>query len=113
MGRIRDTGELSIRILEDEQLRMQARRIYHDFEQDQGYELLVSQEEDDDYHDYYYAFDDDTARNPVNAWDDPTIQDEKHCRRTSWHRDLPINCNSLHEFDVHTRFRLGDARFLG
>lgn len=47
------------------------------------------------------------------GWDDPDIQDEKQCRRTSWHRDLPINCNSVHEYDIYTRFSSGDTKFLG
>lgn len=63
--------------------------------------------------DYYYAFDDDIKRNPLFGYDDDRIQGEKHCRRTSWHRDLNINCNSLHEFDVQYRFRSGEASFLG
>jgi len=58
-------------------------------------------------------FADDAARNPLVAYDDPNIQNEKQCRRTAWHRDLPINCNVIHEFDILTRFSSGDTKFLG
>lgn len=47
--------------------------------------------------DDYYAFDDDVKRNPYSSGDE---SERKFCRRTSWHRNLPINCNSLHEFDL-------------
>ena len=67
----------------------------------------------DDANDLYYAFDDDVKRNPLVGWDDPDIQDEKQCRRTSWHRELNINCNSVHEFDLYTHFRSGDTKYLG
>lgn len=70
-------------------------------------------EELNDTNDYYYNFDDDVARNPLIAYEDDTIQDEKVCRRTAWHRNLLINCNVLHEFDVQQRFRHSDTSFLG
>jgi hypothetical protein len=102
-----DHGGLEIKILEEERLRQQRREIYHNFEQ------LTPDDGDDDMDDFYYAFDDDAKRNPLVAWDDPDIQDQKTCRRTSWHRDLPINCNNLHEFDVLERFRSGNTKYLG
>lgn len=71
-------------------------------------EVLVGDEND-----YYYNFDDDVRRNPLIAYDDDTIQDEKLCRRTSWHRNVRINCNMLHEFDVQWRFLNGETSFLG
>ena len=61
---------------------------------------------------YYYAFDDDEKRNPLVRWDDDSIQNEKFCRRTSWHRDLPIDCNRLHEYDVSGSFLVGETRYL-
>ena len=61
---------------------------------------------------YYYAFDDDEKRNPLIVWEDDTIQDKKLCRRTSWHRDLPIDCNRLHEYDVSGSFLAGETRYL-
>jgi len=67
----------------------------------------------DDEADFYYAFDDDEKRNPLDAWDDDKIQKEKKCRRTSWHRDLPINCNNVHEFNFEAHIRGGDTKFLG
>jgi hypothetical protein len=107
----RDVGGLEISIPEEESLRLQRRTIYHDFEEDEGYEDL--QPEDDDYVDNYYAFDDDYNRNPLMAYDDTEIHKTKPCRRTKWHRDLPIDCNKLHEFDVESRMRRGDTSFLG
>jgi hypothetical protein len=107
----RDLGGLEIHIPEEESLRLQRRTIYHDFEEDERYEDL--QPEDDDSIDNYYAFDDDYNRNPLMAYDDTEIHKTKQCRRTTWHRDLPIDCNKLHEFDVETRMRRGDISFLG
>jgi hypothetical protein len=107
-----DHGGLDIKILEDEKLRIQRREIFHDFKDDRGYEELINGPEDDDYVDNYYAFDDDFKRNPLLAWDDQEIHKTKQCRRTSWHRDLPINCNNLHEFDLEHRFRFGGTKFL-
>lgn len=108
-----DHGDLEIKILEDESMRQQRREIYHDFEEDRSYNVLTADDGDDDMDDFYYAFDDDYKRNPLVGWDDPDIQDEKQCRRTSWHRDLPIDCNRLHEFDVLGRFRSGGTKYLG
>jgi hypothetical protein len=67
----------------------------------------------DDMDYYYYALDDDALRNPLIAYNDDTVQDEKRCRRTSWHRDLHITCNSLHEMDAVRGFGDGRASFLG
>lgn len=110
-SKTRTFGGLNIQFLEDEKRRIQRREIYHDFEFDRGFDDLLPL--DDDYHDYYYAFDDDKKRNPLNAWNDDKIQDEKMCRRTKWHRDLLINCNTIHEFDVERRFAEGGTKFLG
>jgi hypothetical protein len=102
MSKVKDYDGLEIRTMEAEGMLDQQRRIiYHDPRDDQGYEdlVLLDDEEDMDTVDGYYAFDDDAKRNPLAAWEDDEIQDKKQCRRTSWHRDLPINCNnvSLHE----------------
>lgn len=112
--RIIDHGGLDIHILEDMELRATVpRHIYHSFQNDVPYAQLISQPEDDDMNDLYYAFDDDVARNPYNGWVDDAIQDTKECRRTSFHRDLPINCNMLHEYDIQTQFRHGTTKYLG
>lgn len=111
-GTIRDYGGFQIRFLEDEHLRTRPREIYHDFFLDRGHNNSFREHNDDDT-DYYYAFDDDIKRNPYNAWDDPELKKTKHCRRVKWHRDLPIACNVLHEFDVQMRFREGSTKFLG
>lgn len=47
--------------------------------------------------DQYYAFDDDYIRSSYVAYDDDSIQDEKRCRRVSWHRLHFPTCNSMHE----------------
>jgi hypothetical protein len=107
----RDFGRLEIHIPEDESMRLQRRTIYHDFDEDERYEDL--QPEDDDSIDNYYAFDDDYNRNPLMAYEDTEIHKTKQCRRTKWHRDLPVDCNKLHEFDVESRMRTGDMSFLG
>lgn len=114
-----DHGGLIIRFPEyddDEEGRQQQqhkRQIYHNLGADIGHELIFNGPEDDDYIEFYYAFDDDAEKNPYNGYDDDSIANEKKCRRTSWHRTLPINCNMLHEFDVLRQFRSGDAKFVG
>ena len=63
-------------------------------------ETIHDQYTDDgnEYNDNYYAFDDDEKRSPYAG--DEKIDVETHeCHRTSWHRQLPINCNVMHEFD--------------
>lgn len=109
----RDDGDLNVKIIEDEGFRLERRIIYHDFDQDMRYEDMINGPNDDDYIDNYYAFDDDERRNTIRAYADKTLYKSKKCRRTSWHRDLPINCNNVHEFDVEQRFRSGDTTFLG
>jgi hypothetical protein len=108
-----DFGELDIRILEDKSSRQQRRQVLHDFHEDLGYSELLNEADDDEEVESYYAFDDDEKRSPYVAWDDPDIHERKKCRRTSWHRDLPINCNVLHELDVLDRMRTGEIRYLG
>jgi hypothetical protein len=90
-------GGLDIHIFEEDG---QQRTIYHDFLQDQGGGDDDSVAAGDDEQDYYYAFDDDTKRNPYIGWEDKELQNEKQCRRVSWHRLLLINCNSFHELGL-------------
>jgi len=86
-------GDLFIDIFEEDGMR---RAIYHDFRLDKRKKKSIDSADVDQ----YYAFDDDAKRNPYTEWDDDSIQDRKRCRRTSWHRDLPINCNTVHEMDL-------------
>jgi hypothetical protein len=83
-------SELDIHIFEEDG---QQRNIYHDFNQD-----LDAGDDDsiaaDDEHDYY--FDDDTIRLVGMT----KSQNEKKCRRVSWHRLLLLNCNSFHELGL-------------
>lgn len=113
LAKYRDDGDLQIRFLEDMTMRNQTRAIYHDFKDDRGYLELVRGPKNDDSVEYYYNFDDDAKRDPLIAYNDHEIHKTKRCRRTSWHRDLLINCNNLHEFDIQGRFRGGDTRYLG
>lgn len=109
----RSFGELQIQFLEFENQRMRRREIHHDFKADRGFDdLSPLASDDDDHHDYYYNFDDDVKRNPLIAWNDDTIQNEKACRRNSWYRELPINCNVLHEYDMEERVIVGDTHYL-
>jgi hypothetical protein len=102
-----DFGHLQLSILEDFGT---ARVIYHDSYMDRG---RVHLGQGDDTYDYYYAFDDDIKRNPYIGWSDDTIQDRKHCRRTSWHRNLLLNCNSFHEFDISSYALGGMFKYIG
>ena len=110
-GKTRTFGTLQIKFLDDIRKRNQRRVIYYEFDMHRGYDDLLPLH--DDYQDYYYAFDDDIKRNPYTAYSDDTVKHEKHCRRTKFHRDLPINCNKLHEFDVEQQFAKGGTKFLG
>jgi hypothetical protein len=87
-----DHGQLDLRIVEQDG---QERNIYDDYLEEEE-----SVAEGDDEHDYYYAFDDDTKRNPYIGWEDKDLQDEKQCRRVSWHRLLLLNCNNFHELGI-------------
>jgi len=115
-GKEKNYGGLEIRFFE-RTVEQQHRVIFHDPLEDRVYKELIYNEEKEEESsmDYVYAFDDDEKRNPINAFDDDKIIEKlpKKCRRTSWHRDLPINCNNLHEFDVLHRFRSGDTKYLG
>lgn len=110
----RDFGGLDIQFPSAQGMeRPFVRQIYHDFNEDKGYDELYEEADDDGDMEYYYAFDDDEKRNPLTMWDDPDIHLRKKCRRTSWHRDVPSNCNGMHEFDFFDRIRLGDTKYLG
>ena len=102
-----DFGELHLKFLGTDD---GTRVIYNDFSLEEG-EVLTGKGDDDV--DSYYAFDDDVKRNPYIAWEDGKIQEEKHCRRTSWHRDIYLNCNSFHEFGLLDTFRQGQTKYLG
>lgn len=117
-AQIPDHGGLELRLVEDVSQRGRPREIYHQFDLDLGFlEYTYTTFETDDYHDGYYAFDDDAARNPALTYDDPQYKsnsDSLHqCRRTSWHRLVTLNCNTLHEYDVLGKFRNDESNFVG
>ena len=89
------------------------RVVYRDKYEDAGYEELWDATDDDGYMESYYAFDDDEKRNPLVMYDDPDIHLKKKCRRTNWHRQLPITCNSMHEFNFQSHVAMGDTKYLG
>jgi len=81
---------------------------------------------DNAYYDPYYAFDDDfnrdpyqrdesEKRNPLKPESDGAHRTNiAQCRRVNWYRDLPINCNTIHELiDSFTLARQNQHRFLG
>lgn len=113
-SRSRSFGGLDIRFLFDLQKRHQRREIYLDLDSERGYtELKSIYPDDDDYHDYYYSFDDDSKRNPVNAWNDDKIRANKKCRRVSWYREVPLNCNQFHEYDLLQSITDGNSKYTG
>jgi hypothetical protein len=109
----RDFGGLDIRFLEFGTSRDYGRAIYHDSYEDTGYEELWEATDDDENVEYYYAFDDDAKRNPLVMYDDPDIHLKKTCRRTNWHRQLPITCNTIHEFNFQGHVGIGDTKYVG
>ena len=108
-----DFGNLKLRFAEYGTSHNFGRVIYHDTYEDTGYHELWGDADDDGDMESYYAFDDDDKRNPLVMYDDPDIHFRKKCRRTNWHRELPIACNTLHEYDFPSHIGMGDARFLG
>lgn len=103
----RDYGGLEIRFFEEDNM---ARAIYHNVSGDEGEILRWTGH---DFVEQYYAFDDDYERNTYRAYDDPSIADEKRCRRVSWHRNLFINCNNFHELDILGNVIDGETKSLG
>jgi hypothetical protein len=108
-----DFGGLSLRFPEYHTSQDRGRIIYHDTYEDTGYEKLWNNADDDGSMDSYYAFDDDEKRNPLVMYDDPDIHLRKKCRRTNWHRRLPITCNSIHEFNFQSHIAIGDTKYVG
>jgi len=111
-------GDLYIDIMEEDGVK---RAIYHDYKMDlakyddtgkQIKQLNKDGEEVNDDVDFYYAFDDDEERNPYSIVHDEELE-KKHCRRTNWHRNLPINCNTMHEFDPRSIAIEGRMKFVG
>lgn len=64
-------------------------------------------------YDNYYAFDDDRLRNPYVRYSKDEEDLAKRCRRVSWHRFNPINCNVVHELDFRSLSERGDMLFVG
>lgn len=91
-GQMPFLGDLYVDVFEEEN---QQRAIFHDFRLDRRKDKVEKSEDIES----YYMFDDDAERNPYMEWEDDAIKKDKRCRRVSWHRNLPINCNSVHEMD--------------
>jgi hypothetical protein len=107
-----DFGGLDLQFLKNESFR-QGRVVEHDIYEETAYDELWDAADDDGDVDSYYAFDDDEKRNPLVLYDDPDINLRKKCRRTNWHRQLPITCNMIHEFGFQNNIQIGDTKFLG
>jgi hypothetical protein len=101
-------GGLNFLMLEEEG---EARRIYHDWTLGEG--KRDRPRPTDDTNDYYYSLDDDDMRNTYRGWSDDTLHKKKRCRRTSWHRNVPVNCNAFHELDVRTAAQHRGFRHVG
>ena len=108
-----DFGGIELRFPEYHTSQYYGRIIYHDSYDDIGYEELWNAADDDGSMESYYAFDDDDKRSPLVMYDDPDIHLRKKCRRTNWHRQLPITCNSIHELDFQGHAVIGDTKYLG
>jgi hypothetical protein len=106
-----DFGEITdLMIYEDEGM---ARFIYRNLQGERGFSADEDEEKSErGYFDYVYAFDDDYERNPYQLWEDEKLKDEIVCRRTSWHRRNPINCNSMHEHDLPEETRRSRTKYL-
>jgi hypothetical protein len=88
------------------------RIIYNDGYDEVGYDELWNATDDDGYMESYYAFDDDEYRSPLNRYDDPDIHLRKKCRRTNWHRQQPLSCNIVHEYDFQNHVLGGDTKYV-
>ena len=91
-----DYGVLDLRLFLSDGMKRVLYKYPRDYQQHTSSSFDDTSENDID---YYYAFDDDAKRNPYLAYSDESVRHSKKCRRTSWHRALPINCNAMHEFD--------------
>ena len=91
-----DDSELDLRRDHDDETVFARTLEPHDPRADRGFEeLKFNAEGETDDVESIYAFDDDAKRNPYTEYDDDNILYEKHCRRSSGYRDLPINCNNV------------------
>lgn len=106
----RNYGGLDIAMLEDPDV---GRRIHRDRTLDQGKHDRI-RPTDDVMNDNYYNLDDDNLRNTYRGWgDDQQLYRTKRCRRTKWHRNLPLNCNTFHEYDLPTVAHRGGLNHVG
>jgi hypothetical protein len=98
-------GGLEINLFEEEG---GTRVIYRDFdlEKTKGERSPVKEESVDG----YYAFDDDAKRNPYHK---RASKKGQRCRRTKFHRRLPVNCNTMYEMDFHRVVETGNQKHLG
>lgn len=79
-----------------------ARSIYRELSEERGLsqDEEESKSEKDEWFEHIYAFDDDYLRSTYQGWGDRKIKKERLCRRVSWYRRNPTDCNSVHELDV-------------
>lgn len=49
----------------------------------------------------------------THSWEDDNIQNERHCRRVAFHREIQINCNNFHEFDFQALVTRGESSYVG
>lgn len=106
-------GEVRVNLFTNDGME-KIRRIYRNVEAERGVSADSRYPESErDFFDYIYNFDDDYLRNPLWTWDDDKVQDEKTCRRNSWHRERPMDCNSMHELDLRGLMTEGNMKALG
>ncbi|GKY95066.1 hypothetical protein MPSEU_000470800 [Mayamaea pseudoterrestris] len=114
MQRNRQFGGLHFGIFESSECPKEGcrRQIYHDYKMDEMKQDREDPEEAGTY-DNYYAFDDDRIRNPYVRYSQKKEDLEKRCRRVSWHRFNPTNCNNLHELDFLSVTERGGTKYIG
>jgi hypothetical protein len=100
MGRKSSYGGLVLMMLENA---AGGRVMFHDLSEDERVDIINlrrNASSNDDNVDFYYNFDDDALRNPARVNNDDTVAGTRRCRRTAWHRNIPLNCNMFHELGV-------------
>lgn len=106
-------GDVSVNLFTNDGM-TKLRRIYRNLDEERGVSVDSKYPKSEhSFFDYIYNFDDDYQRNPLWAWDDDKIQDEKTCRRNAWHRRNPMDCNSMHELDLLDLMTEGKMNLLG
>jgi hypothetical protein len=100
MGRKSSYGGLVLMMLENA---ADGRVMFHDLSEEEQVDIIDlrrNASSNDDNVDFYYNFDDDALRNPARVNNDDSVAGTRRCRRTAWHRNIPLNCNMFHELGV-------------